>query len=109
MPESRLIPLVSKALRTAFIVLCLSAGGVLAALQQPDPIVRIGLDQNAATLTVRASEAFMVEQQSTRSARFSVVLAVGNATSNSVMRREDLTYRMAIELDSGRILLLPMT
>jgi stage II sporulation protein D len=95
--------------RTVLVFIALGAGGLLAAFQQPDPIVRIGLDQNAATLTVRATDAFMVEQQSTRSARFSVILSVGATPPTGVLRREDLAYRMSIELDGGRLLVRPIT
>jgi peptidoglycan hydrolase-like amidase len=90
------------------IVLC-TAGGFLAAFQQTEPSVRIGLDQNASTVTVRSSEEFAVQEQSTRSARFTVALAVGESASASVLRRESLTYRTVVELDGGRVLVLPVT
>ncbi|MGH8656519.1 MAG: SpoIID/LytB domain-containing protein [Gammaproteobacteria bacterium] len=79
------------------------------ALQQPERTVRIGLDQNATTLTIRSTEDFTVQEQSTRSAQFTIILAVNETASRSIMRREDLTSRMAVEIDGGRLLVLPMT
>jgi stage II sporulation protein D len=84
-------------------------GGMLAALQQSEPVVRIGLDQNAPTVTIRSTEEFTVQKQPTRTARFSPVLSISDSGSASVLRREDLSYRMAVELDGGRLLVLPMT
>ena len=91
------------------VALCCGAGSMLGALQQPEPTVRIGLDQNAATLTVRSTDEFMVQEQSTRSAKFTTILAVNPNAASSVMRREDISYRMAIEIDGGRLIVLPMT
>ena len=48
---------------------------LLPALQQAEPTVRIGIGQNAATVTVRSSEEFRVQGQPTRTARFTPVLA----------------------------------
>ena len=75
---------------------------------QSEPVVRIGLDQNAATVTVRSTRAFTIQQQQTRSATFSAVLSVTPAQANGTLRRQDLQYRMVIELDEGRVLAPPL-
>ncbi|HET9943792.1 MAG TPA: hypothetical protein VFR05_10640, partial [Terriglobia bacterium] len=82
---------------------------LLPALQQSEPNVRIGLGQNAATVTVRSSDEFRIQGQATRSARFSAVLALGEAAEGTVLNREQLRYRMAVELDGNRLVVLPMT
>jgi stage II sporulation protein D len=82
---------------------------LLPALQQAEPTVRIGLGQNATTVTVRSSEEFRVQGQATRSARFSTVLALGDAAEGTVVTRDQLRYRMAVELDGNRFVVLPMT
>src|SRR5262252_6670567 len=75
---------------------------------QSDPSVRIGLSQNAGSFTVRSGEAFTVQQQSTRSAKFTTVLAIDDSALSRVLGREDLRYRMVIELDGGRFIALPL-
>ena len=82
---------------------------LLPVLQQSEPTVRIGLGQNAATVTVRSSEEFRVQGQPTKSARFSPILTVGNAPEGTVIARDQIRYRLSIELDGGRYLLLPLT
>jgi stage II sporulation protein D len=82
---------------------------LLPVLQQSEPTVRIGLGQNAATVTVRSSEEFRVQGQPTKSARFSPILTVGNAPEGTVIARDQFRYRLSIELDGGRYVLLPLT
>ena len=97
----------------ALVLLILFAAGGFTRSVQPiqlpsEPLVRIGLDQNASAVTVRSSQEFTVQEQPTRSARFSAVLSVSDTAANTVLRRENLTYRMVVELDGGRLLALPM-
>jgi stage II sporulation protein D len=74
-----------------------------------EPIVRIGLAADAATVTVRSDLPFLVERQRTRSVKFSTALAVG-ATSPAVpVTKSALVYRQIVELDDGRVLVLPIT
>jgi len=80
-----------------------------ATLQQPEPTVRIGLGQNAATVTVRSSEEFRVQGQLTKTAKFTPVLSVGDAADGTVIGREQLRYRMTVELDNSRFLVAPLT
>ena len=82
---------------------------LLPALQQPEPTVRIGLGQNAATVTVRSSEEFRVQGQATRTAKFSPVLGVNDAADGAVINRDQLRYRMTVELDNNRVVVLPLS
>jgi stage II sporulation protein D len=79
------------------------------ALQQTEPTVRIGLGQNAASVTIRSTQEFRVQGQATRTARFSAVLDLGNTADGAVVARGQLRYRMVIELDGNRVLPVPMT
>jgi SpoIID/LytB domain protein len=79
------------------------------AWQQPEPTVRIGIGQNAATVTVRASAEFRIQGQTTKTAKFSPVLSAADAPEGTVLNRDQLRYRMAVELDGGRLLVAPMT
>ena len=81
---------------------------VLPALQQSEPAVRIGIGQNAATVTVRSSQEFRVQGQPTRSARFAPIISVGDAADGTVIARDQLRYRMAVELDGNRYLVVPI-
>ena len=60
---------------------------LLPAFQQSEPTVRIGLGQNAATVTVRSTAEFRVQGQPTRTARFSPVLAWEGALRDSYLAR----------------------
>ena len=73
---------------------------------QAEPIVRIGLTQNAATVTVRSASPFTVEQHATRSATFSSVLALDPAAGAS-LKKADLQYRITVALDDDTMLVLP--
>jgi stage II sporulation protein D len=77
------------------------------AARASEPTVRIGLDQNAARLTVRSTVAFEVAGLTTRSAIFSNVLALPATAETVVVRQGDLPYRMVIQLDGGRIVAPP--
>jgi peptidoglycan hydrolase-like amidase len=80
-----------------------------AASSQTEPIVRIGLSQNAASVVLRSVSSFKVEQYTTRSARFSTVLTLEPSALNRALKKEDLKYRMVVELDNGNLVALPMS
>src|SRR4051812_9159193 len=70
-----------------------------AATQPPtEPTVRIGLSQNASTVTVRSAMSFTVEQRTTRAATFTTALALDPAVSGA-LKKSDLQYRVTAELD----------
>jgi stage II sporulation protein D len=75
---------------------------------QPEPTVRIGLNQNAATVTVRSAVPFRVQQHSTRSATFAAVLALDPAAAGGTLKKSDLQYRMTAELDGDVLLAVPL-
>src|SRR5215471_1230965 len=80
--------------------------GLIAAGQTAtEPIVRIGLTQNAATLTIRSESAFSVEQRATRSATFTTVLALDPAAQRP-LKKADLQYRVSVDFDGESILVL---
>src|SRR5579883_2561296 len=72
---------------------------------QNEPTVRIGLTQNAATVTLRASTAFAVQQNRTRTAKFTMVLALDPAASGAITKA-NLQYRTLVELDGGKLIVL---
>jgi stage II sporulation protein D len=80
---------------------------LLVSAPQPatEPTVRIGLNQNAATVTIRSASSFTVQGRATRSATFSSVLALDPATTGAV-RKSDLQYRITAELDGNVLLVL---
>jgi peptidoglycan hydrolase-like amidase len=80
---------------------------VLPGAAQPprEPTVRIGLNQNASSVTIRSASPFTVEQRSTRSATFASVLAVDPGGSGT-LKKADLKYRMTVELDGDAVLVL---
>jgi SpoIID/LytB domain protein len=82
---------------------------LLPTLQQPEPTVRIGLGQNAAAVNIRSSEEFRVQGQTTKTAKFSPILSLANVSNGSVISKDQLQYRMAIELDGDRLVVVPMT
>jgi peptidoglycan hydrolase-like amidase len=73
---------------------------------QTAPTVRIGLTQSAATVTLRAANAFTIQQNRTRTAKFTMALAV-DPVLTGVLTNSNLQYRTVIELDGGRIIVLP--
>ena len=89
---------------------CLLAGLLLlisAAQPQTEPTVRIGLNQNAAAVTVRSAMAFTVEQRSTRAATFTTALALDPASAGGPLKKSDLQYRLTVEIDGGALIVLP--
>jgi peptidoglycan hydrolase-like amidase len=74
---------------------------------QNEPTVRIGLNQNAATVTIRSASAFSVQQYRTRSATFTAVLSLRTGAAAATLRKSDLQYRMVVELEGGVVLALP--
>ena len=75
---------------------------------QSEPTIRIGLSQTAGTVIVRSTEPFTIQQQSTRSARFTTTLAIDDSALSRVLGKDDLRYRMVVELDGGRYVALPL-
>ncbi|PYS37613.1 MAG: hypothetical protein DMG14_20650, partial [Acidobacteria bacterium] len=73
---------------------------------QTAPTVRIGLTQNAATVSLRAANAFTIQQNRTRTAKFTMVLSLDPAAAG-VVTNSNLQYRTLVELDGGRIIVLP--
>src|SRR5437762_3697443 len=75
---------------------------------QNEPTVRIGLTQNAATVSLRAATPFTVQQTRTQTAKFTMVLALDpNATG--AVTKASLQYRTLVELDGGKLMVLPKT
>jgi peptidoglycan hydrolase-like amidase len=79
---------------------------VTGAQAQNEPIVRIGLNQNAATVTIRSATAFNVQRYRTRSATVTAVLSVGTVSAVATLKKSDLQYRTVVELDGGVVLAL---
>jgi peptidoglycan hydrolase-like amidase len=71
-----------------------------------EPTVRIGLDQNAAAVTVRSTSPFTVDQRASRTATFANVLAV-DAAPGTAVRKSELQYRLTVTLDDDTVLVLP--
>ena len=83
---------------------------LIAGAQAPtERVVRIGLNQNATTVTLRSDKAFTVQQTATRTAKFTMILSVDANTANRTLSHADLRYRTLVELDGGRLLVLPTT
>jgi stage II sporulation protein D len=81
--------------------------GLAAAQPAPaEPTVRIGLTQNAATVTIRSTSPFAVERRFTRSVTFNSVLAL-DPNASGPLGKADLQYRVTAELDDGSILIVP--
>jgi stage II sporulation protein D len=80
---------------------------MLSAARQPasEPIVRIGLTQNAASVTIRSASEFMIERRTTRSATFASTLAL-DPSSTGALQRADLHYRMTVTLDGDVVLVI---
>src|SRR5437016_4966332 len=69
-PHARALLITASILATVIPVLAILRA------QQADPVVRIGLNQNASTVTIRSAQAFQVEQNTTRTAKFTAALAL---------------------------------
>jgi peptidoglycan hydrolase-like amidase len=80
---------------------------LIPAQAQNEPMVRIGLNQNAASVVIRSASAFSVQQHRTRSATVTSVLSLGTGTAAATLRKADLQYRLVVELDGGIVLALP--
>src|SRR5262245_5472684 len=80
-----------------------------AASSQTEPIVRIGLNQNATSVTLRSSASFKIQQHNTRSAKFTIVLGIDSPALNQIVKKEDLHYRMVVELDNASLVVLPLS
>jgi peptidoglycan hydrolase-like amidase len=80
---------------------------VTSAQAQLEPTVRIGLNQNAAAVTIRSAVAFTVAGHPTRSASFTPVLALDAAAGGDTLKKADLQYRVAVELDGDVLLAVP--
>src|SRR5262245_12830732 len=68
--------------------------------------IRIGLNQNAPAVNLRAARPFTVQQNSTRTAKFTMVLALDPSVNGSVTKAS-LQYRTLVELDGGKLIVLP--
>src|SRR5262249_25154305 len=66
-------------------------------------------NQNAPSVSVRSSTLFTVQQNRTRTAKFTMALTIDPAFANRVLTRADLQYRAFVELDGGRIIVLAKT
>src|SRR5688500_680117 len=79
---------------------------VLAPQPSVEPMVRIGLTQNATSITIRSAETFRVEGRTTRSATVASVLAVA-PDRRGVIAASDLQYRLTVTVDGGAIIVRP--
>jgi stage II sporulation protein D len=75
------------------------------ARSQTVPTVRIGLSQNAGTVTLRAASTFTIQQNRTRTAKFTMVLALDPAATGTVPN-SGLQYRTLVEVDGGKLIVL---
>jgi stage II sporulation protein D len=73
---------------------------------QSAPTVRIGLATSVPTVTVRAATPFTIQQNRTRTAKFTMVLALDPAASGTVTSA-NLQYRMLVEVDGGKLIVVP--
>jgi stage II sporulation protein D len=71
-----------------------------------EPTVRIGLTQNATSVTLKSDSPFRVEQHLTRSATFTNVLAV-DAAAAGALKKSELQRRLSVELDGDTLLVFP--
>jgi peptidoglycan hydrolase-like amidase len=76
------------------------------ARSQAVPSVRIGLSQNAAAVNLRSASPFTVQQERTRTAKFTMVLALDPAAAGAVTRA-NLQYRTLLEVDGGKLIVVP--
>jgi peptidoglycan hydrolase-like amidase len=96
-------------MRKRFVLACLLIVGALyerPVRSQTAPTVRIGLTQSAPTVSIRAANQFTVQQNRTRTAKFTMVLSVDPA-ANGVLTAANLQYRTLVEVDGGKIIILP--
>ena len=69
-----------------------------------EPTVRIGLNQNATTVTVRSAETLTVAGRATRAATFASVLAV-DPNANGPVAAADLSSRITVTLDGVTVVM----
>jgi peptidoglycan hydrolase-like amidase len=91
-------------IRGLFILLLLVV--ISRAQAQNEPIIRIGLNQNAPTVTLRAASPFSIEQNRTRTAKFTMVMALDPSVTGAV-NKANLQYRTLVELDGGQLIVVP--
>src|SRR4051812_11716009 len=83
---------------------------LMAGAQAPrELVVRIGLNQDASTVTLRSDNPFTVQQTRTRTAKFTMILSLDADAANRALSHADLRYRTLVELDGGKVLALPTT
>ncbi len=92
-----------RSIRGLFILLLLV---ISRAQAQNEPVIRIGLNQNAPSVSLRAATAFSIEQNRTRTAKFTMVMALDPSASGAVTKA-NLQYRTLVELDGGKLIVLP--
>src|SRR5437016_3423365 len=73
---------------------------------QTVPTVRIGLTQSASTVSLRAAMPFTVQQERTRTAKFTMILALDPNAAGAVTKAS-LQYRTLVEVDGGKLIVLP--
>jgi peptidoglycan hydrolase-like amidase len=73
---------------------------------QIEPTVRIGLDQNASTVTIRSANPFSVQQHRTRSATFTTALALDSGATTGTLKKSTLQRRMIVELEGDVLLVM---
>ena len=93
-------------MRKFIAALFLTILAISGARAQNEPNVRIGLNQNAATVILRASNPITVQQTRTRTAKFTMVLALDPNAAGAVTKAS-LQYRTLVELDGGKLIVLP--
>src|SRR5262249_3333536 len=96
-------------MRLRFVLALFLTTGTLAerpAQSQSPSMVRIGLTQNATTVTIRGASAFTIQQNRTRTAKFTSVLALDPAASGT-LTPANLQYRTLVEVDGGKLIALP--
>ena len=86
--------------------MCLAALLLLTAVAQPpaEPVVRIGLNANAISVTVRSAVPFTVDRHAARAATFTTALALDAAAAGTALKRTDLQYRVIVDLDGGDVI-----
>jgi stage II sporulation protein D len=97
-------------MRKLFVGLLLLVASTIprSASSQTETVVRIGLNQNAVAVTLRSASPFKVQENITRSAKFTMALTLNAGPPNRVLTKGDLQYRTVVELDNGSIIVLPL-
>jgi peptidoglycan hydrolase-like amidase len=81
---------------------------LVAGARQPsvEPTVRIGLNQNATSVTIRSGETFTVEGRGTKSATIASALTI-DANKTGPVAASDLQSRITVTLDDGVVIVMP--